>query len=592
MKNLKIRSKLIVSFAITIVLTAIIGFVGIISLNSSADKTALLNDRTNMAIWSARMGRNAQQQRAAYRGASTYYLMDMTTEVDAALAELDTLDADYDALAHDLEGMISTDEGARLLGEVSKAYEAFETERDKFVTAMLDEDTDNEEMMAVLAGLGMPVNNLVDSIATLTDYFNDLTDIQAEEAAATASSTTVVMIIVIAIAIAIAIALSLYISTLISRPIGKMQAIMKQAGELGNLHFSEETRNDVLKEAQVKDEIGQSMKVFAGFIDHLVYISDSLEKISEKDLTLDIELLGQEDTMGNAMQAMLNNLNDMFSEINSVAQQVSTAASEIATGAQTLAQGSTEQASTVQEISASINEITEQANVSVDTASTAAKESHDIRETAQDGNEKMNRLAAAVQEMSEASQSIGNVIKVIDDIAFQTNILALNAAVEAARAGEHGKGFAVVADEVRNLAGKSAEAAKETAALISSNIEKSEQGLTISHETAESLQQIVVGVEHTTEELNTIAQQSEGSKVATEQVNLAVDQVAQVIQQNSATSEQSAAASEEMSSQAQVLQQLIASFKLKDANKAPMIAGRSDTGRIEQYAASNSDVIF
>lgn len=594
MKNLKIRMKLIGSFMVTILLTAVIGLVGIISLNTASDNTALLNDRTNMAIMSARMGRNVQQQRAAYRGASTYHLMEMHDNVDSSLAELETLDADYDALDAELGNLLATEQGKQHLSDIRAAYASYTTERNRFIDAMQDEGTTDAEMMEVLVGLTTPVNSLVDAVAGLTDYINDVTDQQADQAAATAQSSTITMIIVLVVAIAVAIILSLYISSMISKPLAMMQAVLLQVGETGSMKFPDEQVLALKKEGAFKDEIGQSINSFVNMMDRLLYISARLNEVADGDLTSEIDTLTAEDTMGTALVNMSDSLNHMFSEINSVASQVSTASHEIAQGAQSLAQGSTEQASTVEEISASINEITEQANVSVDTASSAANDSQTIRDIAQEGNEKMAHLSAAVQEMSEASQSIGNVIKVIDDIAFQTNILALNAAVEAARAGEHGKGFAVVADEVRNLAGKSAEAAKETAGLISANIEKSEMGLTMSQETAETLNKIVEGVENTTNSLNTIAQQSEGAKAATEQVNLAVDQVAQVVQQNSATSEESAAASEEMSSQAQVLQQLIARFKLKnqDGNFQNVRQQLPQAGQNTVPSTYNNDVIF
>ena len=172
-------------------------------------------------------------------------------------------------------------------------------------------------------------------------------------------------------------------------------------------------------------------------------------------------------------------------------------------------------------------------------------------------------MMSAVKDINQASQSIEKVIKVIDDIAFQTNILALNAAVEAARAGQHGKGFAVVAEEVRSLAAKSAEAASNTGDLIENTIAKANLGFSIANETAVSLKEIVDGINHNAEIMERISQSSEEQSSSIEQINDSIDQVAQVAQQNSATAEQSSAASEQMSSQSQVLEDMLSQFRLK-----------------------------
>lgn len=181
------------------------------------------------------------------------------------------------------------------------------------------------------------------------------------------------------------------------------------------------------------------------------------------------------------------------------------------------------------------------------------------------GNEQMELLVSTMNEISDASNQIGKIIKTIDDIAFQTNILALNAAVEAARAGEAGKGFAVVANEVRNLAGKSAEAAKNTTVLIENAIKAVTNGTQLVDETANTLKSVEERAMGMTHLVNEIAQASNEQADAILQTTQGVDQISSVVQTNSATAEESAAASEELTGQAQILKQLVGKFKLRDS---------------------------
>ena len=261
------------------------------------------------------------------------------------------------------------------------------------------------------------------------------------------------------------------------------------------------------------------------------------------------------------MVAKQKDEDDLVANISQVSKSFISSSKQIADGAQTLAHGSTQQAASIQELSSSISEISRKTKDNSDMASRAALLADTIKQNAEKGSTQMDEMMSAVKEINQASHSINKVIKVIDDIAFQTNILALNAAVEAARAGQHGKGFAVVAEEVRNLAAKSAEAAKDTGGLIANSIDKAEMGSRIANETAGSLVEIVSGINESSQIVSQIAESSLDQSLSIEQVNRGIDQVAQVVQQNSATAQQSAAVSAQMSNQSVMLGEMISSFR-------------------------------
>ncbi len=239
-------------------------------------------------------------------------------------------------------------------------------------------------------------------------------------------------------------------------------------------------------------------------------------------------------------------------------QQVNSAANQVASSSQSLAEGANEQASSLEEISSSLEEMSSMTHANASNSREANNMSMEVGKDAENGREAMARMSAAISQIKGSSDETAKIVKTIEEIAFQTNLLALNAAVEAARAGEAGRGFAVVAEEVRNLAQRSAEAAKNSASLITESVSNADNGVVVSKEVEEVLNQIVDRVEkvkHVIAEVTTAStEQAEGI----EQINSGVAQLNSVTQGNAANAEQSASASEELSAQSQEMDSAVA----------------------------------
>ncbi len=335
--------------------------------------------------------------------------------------------------------------------------------------------------------------------------------------------------------------------------------------------------------AAIKNALNGTLDALEGYVNE---ISETLTEMANSNMAVSLtgEYKGDFAPIKEALNLIIESFNQILQDMNNAADQVASGSRQVSDGSQELSQGATEQASAIEQLTSSIGDIATKTKQNAMRANEASELAVTAKERAEQGNSQMQALQKAMEDINLSSTNISKIIKVIDDIAFQTNILALNAAVEAARAGQHGKGFAVVAEEVRNLAARSANAANETTGLIEGSIQKVSAGTTIANGTAKALEQIVAEVTKAATLVGAIAEASNEQANNISQINQGVEQVSQVVQSNSATAEESAAASEELSSQADLLKEMIGQFQLKTKSNS-----KSSNRLSDDYSSAYSD---
>lgn len=369
-----------------------------------------------------------------------------------------------------------------------------------------------------------------------------------------------IAVIVVSILISVVVALALALN--IGRPMKACVNRMKLLVE-GDL-------DTPMPKVTNRDETGVLVKSTQTLVEGLrTVISDISYLLNEMaNQNLDVHTKHEEVYVGSfqdilhSMRHMRIELSGAMRQVSHSAQEVSNASDQLSSSAQTLSQGTTEQASSVQELAARISVISEEVKNTASGALNVRSQTHQTGEEVFLCNQKMQNLVEAMDKIQTSSEQIEKILKTIDDIAFQTNILALNAAVEAARAGSAGKGFAVVAEEVRNLAGKSAEAAKNTSELIANSTNAVHIGTEIAQNTAEVLTGVVNNIQNVVDAIDHIAVISSEQSESVEQVSVGINQISVVVQSNSATAEESAAASEQLSAEAACLKELVGKFTL------------------------------
>ena len=345
----------------------------------------------------------------------------------------------------------------------------------------------------------------------------------------------------------------------ILEPIRAIEDVAKELTE-GNLHSNLDYHSD--------DEIGRlahsmrkSTRILGTYIDD---IDRAMKLFSEGNFDVQPEVEWRGDFVGilNSFMAFEKSMADTVKGIQNVSDQVSSGAEQVAASANDLADGATNQASVVEELTATVTGVSEQIEHNSNAAKEISGRVEDLGGAILESNGKMREMVDSMNEINQASQEIDKIIATINEIANQTNLLALNASIEAARAGEAGRGFAVVANQVNVLADQSAQAAKESAALIESSVRAVEKGMVVAKETAAQLEEVADTSKIITREVTGIAETLETQTAEIKQINLGIEQINDVVQTNSATSQECAAASEQMSDEADGLREMIRKFKV------------------------------
>ncbi len=559
MKNLKIGAKLLVGFGI--VLLIMLGSIALsmISINTVSKQVDLYGQYTlpnNNSLWLIRRNTVSAQRYLARAF--------LETDIDAVTKMVESANSDGALILKELEAYTNNQRNHDRDDKLAEVKALFDEVCDVrlHITDLLLQNTKSSREEAY----GLFTNNYIPTFDKIVEILVDFSDSAAKnaeqqkiDAQAAKDRAWLLAFICSGAAIFFVIVIVILIRSSILKPVKEIMRVYAEMAQ-GNM--------SVQVDYESRDELGLMAKLIqkANNMQSTI-LRDVIHKfslIAQGDMRIKVEMdyPGDFAALKTAMQTTADNLNETLTIINNAAEQVSTGASQVSGGAQLLAVGSTEQAASLEEIGVTITTVSEQAGKNASNVQMAAEYVTQAGNGVNKSYAHMEQLKKAMDNIDSASAQIASITKVIDDIAFQTNILALNAAIEAARAGSAGKGFAVVADEVRNLAAKSAEAAQKTTELIEHTTATISEGTKLTELTAAVLSDVRVKAGLVNESIAKIEQASLEQTAAIEQVKKAITEVSAVVQTNAATAEENSATSEEMASQAAALRGEVAKFVL------------------------------
>ena len=551
-KNMSIKKSLIVGFGTTILASVLIIIASLVMMNMQKKAYTDILDhyvKTNTLIADCRINYNIAAR--SLRDVALSGNQDGLATVNSKLEELTTeIKQMEDAYPKDLSDR-------SLLNAFVNTLNTWMVEAKEIATVVR---TDRNRAAELIVNECTPaLNAAADSGTALAEFLQGEQDQIIKDQNMTSNIALGIILVVMVLTTVAVLYIAFKIIRSITEPTAQVRGALVGFSQ-GNLGVPVDFvgKNEL---GEMCDALRTSQKVLNSVITD---ISDTTAQMARGnfDVELTATFPGDLKPIQESINQFVLRMSETISNISQSADQVSAGSDQVSNSAQALAQGATEQASSVEELSATITDISENAKQTASAAEKAGQSVHEAGSQISTSVEYVKRLNIAMENISNSSQEISKIIATIENIAFQTNILALNAAVEAARAGSAGKGFAVVADEVRNLATKSDEAAKATKDLIDGSMNAVREG-------AEAVGNVTTSLERTSElagsvttMMETVVEAVESQTTAIMQVTEGIDQISAVVQTNSATSEECAAASEELSSQANIMHQMMAEFKV------------------------------
>ncbi len=588
LKNMKIKMSLILGFSVTILVSIAIVVTSLIVMNvqtSSYERIINTNMRASALVRTCRLNVN-MAARSLRDVALSPESASAKTAIDAVNEKLNSLEADITEL-RDIHAV--DNEGS--LNEYISAVQLWGT----MVPDIMNNATGGkvDEAIRQILEECTPALSKVDEAASKLQ-----TEITASQDDILAKQSTMVTVSIASIIAALIVAtilvmlLELRIIRNITIPVEEVRTAL--------IGYSE-GKLDIPVNFESGSELGDmcaALRTSQRLLSNVIADVNRLLK-AMADGNFDVRTEAEDDYVG-ALSAVLTSIRGInkslsvtLSQIQSSSDQVSSGADQVSNSAQTLAQGATQQASAVEELSATITEIAQGAEEGVSLARDSSQLSNDASAQITVCSDLMQSTVGAMNDIKAAAEEVGTIVDTIANIAFQTNILALNAAVEAARAGVAGKGFAVVAEEVRVLSSKSDEASRATKERIEHAISAVQKGGVYVADVSEALDKTVSLVNSAVAKMGDVADASEHQAQSIEQIREGISQISAVVQSNSATSEESAAASEQLSSQAQIMDQLMAKFRLRDYGASEPMAAPIHTstagGSSDSFGPSSYD---